>query len=271
MARNDSIIQQQLDILRGTNAPAKEKKPIEINADQLALFVGLVALMLPTVLLLFSLSPQFCFYDSISHFYFAPFLGSYFVGCLGFIALFLFAYQGNTRSDKYMSILAGVAAIGVAIFPTSGAGCDYSFTEIARVFTPFNGVDNTTHVVTTDISFMGIQSQTIHMWSARILFGVLAWFCLVSFRRNNGSGVSRNRRAKKDESKYVKTAAKKRRNFVYLICGAGMLFCILWMIMILSEGHATNNQSIFWPETIALYLFGFSWLVKSKVIKFLAD
>lgn len=261
----DGFLGSQINILKGTNAPPPATEPIVISEKSLTRYVALVAFLLPTLLLIGSSTRRVCFYDSISHFYFAPVWGGFFVGCLGFIALFLCAFRGNGgTADFWMSLIAGFAAAGVALFPTAGAGCVYDGTEVGRFFAQPMGSDEATWdkiAITTDFTVVaGIASQTLHKWCATVLFGILAWFCLVSFRRNNGTGVQGTGPSAK------KSPQKLRRNRVYWFCGLGILGCIAYMGWTLSKATG-NAQEIFVPEALALYLFAFSWLVKSKLIK----
>lgn len=115
----------------------------------LRFLMGVIALILPIVVSLRSSVPL----SSISASYYTE-ARDFLVGLLFFVAAFLFAYKGHTVSEARASNVACLAAILVAVFPTS---CD-------------------TCASTT--------SGSIHYASAAILFSILAYFCLFPFRVN---------------------------------------------------------------------------------------
>ena len=263
-----SYLQTQIRTLQGKNDYVDPSFNPAIDRKRLTLYVGLVAFLLPTLLLAFAMfNDRFCSYDSISHYYFAPMLGSYFVGCLGFITLFLLSYVGHTVSDMWMSAIGGIAAAGVAIFPTSDAGCTYVDSQLARAFVYPAGSDG--GGFTFDLNaFGGIEASTIHFGSAAALFLILAWFCIWSFRRNNGSGVSDT-----GDGKLAMSGKKQLRNLIYLLCGLGILAAMA-VIGLSGDSSADastggRTQLTFWAETVALYLFAVSWLVKGRIINWI--
>ncbi|HEY1906762.1 MAG TPA: hypothetical protein VGG91_12010, partial [Myxococcaceae bacterium] len=50
-----------------------------------------------------------------------------------------------------------------------------------------------------------------------------------------------------------------RRNAIYRFCGIAMILCLAW-----AGYEYTQHGPIFWPETLALVLFGWSWLTKGR-------
>ena len=82
----------------------------------------------------------------------------------------------------------------------------------------------------------------VHFGCASVLFGSFAFYSLVLFPKG-------------DRSK----ADKRRRNHVYRACGVGILGAMLWALV----AHRMGKH-IFWPETLALELFGVSWLTKGR-------
>ena len=77
--------------------------------SRLALGVGLIALFMPVILALGAvMRPGICFRDSLSHFYYDPFLGTVFVGMLVFIGGFLFAYKGETLFENLLTHVTAV-------------------------------------------------------------------------------------------------------------------------------------------------------------------
>ena len=88
------------------------------------------------------------------------------------MAAFLAAYNGHTNLRFWASKVAALAAAGVALSPTS-SGCK------------------------------GTPESTVHFIAAALLFGILAYFCLVPFYRKTRTG----------------SAKQRRRAIVYLLCG----------------------------------------------------
>lgn len=242
----------------------------KVNQERLARFVGYVALGLPTALILVGLFLSTCLYDSISHFYYAQFWGSVFIGCLIFIGAYLLVWEGQNRGEKLLGTIAAPFAWGVALFPTSGAGCTEPSWE-GRAFIDF-GYDKTTGLVSASTpsetaEYFELLSWTtaVHFLSAAVLFVVLAYLALVVFTR-----VVPGRDA--DASGQLRPG-KLRRNKIYRICGWIMLLCIAalggraayeWLSGTQIEAWNRYNLTLVF-EAIALYAFGVSWMVKGRI------
>jgi len=128
----------------------------------LRLLVGLIAFALPIVVTLVS-STQL---SSISASYHTEARDA-FVGMLFVVSAFLWAYNGHSSAEAWASKIASLAAILVAIFPTS---CDICKTDIRSI---------------------------IHYGAAATLFAILAYFCFFPFRQNTkGKKGKKGRRSK---------------------------------------------------------------------------
>lgn len=247
-----------------------------INQRTLAFFVGLVALGLPIIMLFGVFNPYWptCYRASISHYYYAPFLGGPFIGALVFIGTYLWVYQGEDKdgAEGRLATWAGVFAIGVALFPTSGFGCDAeSFTARAMVsfgpdpdhldlikVPPIDGLpDLAPYFQLTTFS------ASVHYACAALLFSFLAWFALFVF-----TAVEPHQRNPDGSLKPTKII----RNSLYVACGSIMICCILGMAAYAALGAWTDldlswwprNKLTFWFETVALWAFGLSWMVKGR-------
>jgi predicted transporter len=139
-------------------APKKE----EIDHRTLKLLVGLIALTLANLTSFFaeskitSISASYCE---------GGWSQSILVGFLFAIAAFLLAYNGESKSEMLMSKFAAVAALGVALFPTSCKG--------QPELVPY-----------------------VHFGSAAVMFLILAYFCYVFYKRARAKGYTEaNRRA----------------------------------------------------------------------------
>lgn len=116
----------------------------EIDNHTMKFIVGIIAISLAYLTEKFSVKPL----DSISASYWDQGLwsGNIFVGFLFAISAFMLSYNGHENREKWLSKIAALAAIGVAIFP---CGCN-GYPQII---------------------------PTIHYISAAVMFSVLAIFC----------------------------------------------------------------------------------------------
>jgi len=193
--------------------------------------VGVMAILLPFVLFFgnWALTGNEL-ESSISAYYHTP-MGDVFVGVLWALGVFFLSYNykplDGYKLDNRLSTLASVAAVCVAVFPT-----------------------------TSDASVVSRSEQNIgmvHMVSAAVLFILLAVFALKLFPRNAGD----------------MTPWKRLRNVVYRTCGVVMAAAIVLMF---PSQHAPEAWHAFlWLETIAVFAFGVSWLVKGGFLGILAD
>lgn len=184
--------------------------------------VGWIGILLPFVLLLgntilFGGNPN---QPSVSLYYYTP-MRDVLVGGLCAVALFLFFYSGYDTWDNTTASLTGFFALLVAFFPASETGS--------------GGIANTVHVI-----------------SAALFLGSLAFFSLFLFTKDDGNP----------------TPEKLKRNSIYIACGSVMsvsLLALLIYFIIKREDH-TSTPFIFWAETVALVAFGISWLTKGGTL-----
>jgi hypothetical protein len=128
----------------------------------LRLLVGLVALALPMVVELLSSTPL----ASISASYYTE-SRDVFVGSLFIVGALLWAYNGHTSVEKWVSNGAALAAVIAAIFPTTCEVCEAD------------------------------PKSSLHYAAAVVLFSTIAYFCLGPFRKNTkGQNGKKGRRAR---------------------------------------------------------------------------
>jgi len=128
----------------------------------LRLLMGCIAFSLPFVVSLISSASL----SSISASYYTEARDA-FVGMLFIVASFLWAYNGHSLNQAWASKVASLAAIFVAVFPTSCEDCGSDLISI------------------------------IHYVAATALFAILAYFCLGPFRENTkGKTGKKGRRSK---------------------------------------------------------------------------
>ena len=202
-----------------------------ISFIMLRRFTGVTGALLPVVLLLgCCVYCQQCRYPSISAYYHTA-MRDIFVGTLFAIAIFLLFYKGYHSGDHRVSIWAGISALCVALFETDPPG-----TPVASL------------------------SDILHYISAVSFFLALIVFCFFLFTKTNPA-VS-------------PTGRKLLRNRIYRICGFIMVACLLaiplysFWLKNLWPGLTAANP-VFWLETVLLWAFGVSWMVKGEMV--LAD
>lgn len=210
--------------------------------------VGILGMALPELLYvgLQIASEQSLPLASISHYYYTR-VGSILVIVVSLLAIFLIVYKGKEPVDFWLSLVAGVFALALLLFPTSNISdvcCDpiktYSVTKLP--VSPFR--------------------ENFHYISAGIFLGCLAGMSLFLFTKTNKPRGSEGN-------------AKRARNRIYMGCGLLMILAILVILLdfLSTTFHVTiliphdwyeANHLTFWAETVAVESFGFSWLIKGE-------
>ncbi|MFA3918561.1 hypothetical protein [Ruegeria hyattellae] len=260
-------------LAKGTTTYFQPKNPNETDSTiqkRLAFLVGLVAFGLPVVLAAGAIFGGSCFRDSISHFYYAQFLGAIFVGLLIFIGGFLIAYTGEHWLEDLGSFIAGIGACFVAIFPTSGSGCEMPASFLSRVFATIQQATppSIPNPEGADLFILFAKAPDLHAYAAGTLFIYLGLYCMFVLRRVVPERHEVNNRL---------IPSKQRRNVLYAICGLTILFCVLVLGAVgflggenfLKDWNSINLTFVF--ETIALWAFGTAWFAKGRVFPKLND
>lgn len=211
------------------------ERPEVISYLNLRKTVGVLGILLPLIMIAGSFIFGACeeVQNSISAYYHTN-MRNVFVGTISAIALFLFVYKGYNRKDGITGTLGGIFALCVAFFPTS-------------VSEPF------TNCIPGQID-TGII-HIVHFVSAGLFFLVLAWFSLFLFTKKQAPVTKR----------------KLLRNKLYYGLGTGILVCLALIIMyyLFLEDRYIKLQKydpVFWLETLAMWCFGTSWLIKGETI-----
>lgn len=173
---------------------------------------------------------------SISDYYYSN-MREIFAGTLCIMAAFLLSYNGYDIQDIISSKICGLAALGIALFPTPMD----------------NGLPNCLSLI-KDAHLSGI----VHFSSAGILFATFSYMSIVLFRKTS--------------DKANMSAQKKKRNGVYKYAGLAIIACLLLVAVykiFLENTPVKNLDPIFWLEVVMLWSFGISWIVKGNAI--LAD
>lgn len=252
----------------------RDDRRYRLDQQVLSFLVGVIALALPVALIfgwrtgVLGIAPATCFHDSISHFYYTQFLGDIFVAALTFIGAFLVAYRGESWKESRLATGAGIGAFGVALFPTTGRGCEEALFP-GRALVDL-GVSSKTEPATIEAAATLGQFfelfpyvNVVHYACAAVLFSFIAFYTLFVFTR-----VVKDEHCAGNEMK----ASKALRNLIYRISGGLIVLSIVALLGKLVIGHWswwTENNLTFWFETLALWAFGLSWMVKGRFYRLL--
>jgi hypothetical protein len=200
-------------------------------ANRLA--VGLLGLLMPVLLIAgdaFVLSGGPSTRGSLSAYYHSG-MRDAFVAILCVIGLFLVTYKiGEGDLDAWMTTLAGLAAVGVAVFPT--------WTDRGQPLTP-------------------LQEQLQENVSAHVHLGAAATFtvllAVMSLRFARG----------------VKAGTAARFARVHVLCGAVMLLAVAAFAVLQVRGvHEAGDYTILLiVELVCTVAFGISWLLKGVELR----
>ncbi len=171
--------------------------------------------------------------DSISAYYYTG-MRDVFVSTLVLVGILIACYRSTRTLDNVLGTVAGLAAIGIGLFPMSPVFAE----EILR---RYPGMDKDQCYVNR--GFLGY-----HFIFVACFFALC--FVMVTFRFTAFTPPDAAREM-------------RRRNLVYRICGVVMLLSFLVIGALALRG---KGGSIFWPETSAVIAFGVAWLVKGQAI-----
>ena len=172
--------------------------------------------------------------QSISITYYSLFAVGTFMVVLGSAGILLINYKGYELIDDISATIAGVFGILICLFPMT--------------YLPDPSIATGILHLRSDIS------NIFHCISAFGFFATLAFMSFFLFTKTDGN----------------MTKQKKIKNIIYRVCGIGMLASFLLMLLQFIPGF--NCYNLTWiVEAIALFFFGFSWIVKSDAFPFLSD
>lgn len=181
--------------------------------------------------------------SSISHYYYTE-SGILFTSLLLLIGVFLASYYGYDKVDNIITWIGGLSIALVAIIPTPLELC----CEPCRHPTPICSCE-------TD-RFLGfIPPGVIHFGSAVLFFISMAVMLIRQFTKGDPN-----------------TPGKTLYNFVYRVCGYGILLTLAFAGIMIFCFHADEDtRFIFWVEVVMLVLFATAWLLKGKVLEDLSE
>jgi hypothetical protein len=216
------------------------ERPELISYRALRRALGILGILLPFVVIVIGkVFGGFVCQPSISA-YFHTTAREVFTGTLAVVGTFLMAYKGYDQADSRACNVAGVAAIGVAVFPCK-----------SNLAGPRIGI------------FQVLQpwSNGVHVVAAGVLFVTLAAISAFLFTRTHERSEL--------QAPIPMTSRKRSRNTVYRACAAIMALALLEIVIsaiVLSEAQQDLYRTTLLGETVALVAFGVSWLVKGETI-----
>ena len=165
--------------------------------------------------------------DSVSEYYHSGSV-AILTGVLWAVGAFLFTYRGYDNPSRRWDLITGKVASVAAL-------CVALFPTAA--LPPL-----------TAPPWWDGWMRTVHYVSAFLLFGCFVVYSLLLFPLSSGPSGSLP-----DD--------KRARNLVYRSCGVGMLGLLIWVAV-----AGLRGGPIFVPESLALMLFGISWLTKGRAL-----
>jgi hypothetical protein len=174
---------------------------------------------------------------SISAYYYMG-MRDVFVSTLVLVGTLLICYRTPARKDNVVAIIAGLAAVGIGLFPM-----DENFAKEILVKHAGTG---------TEICYFNRGILGCHFYFVTLFFALsfyLVYFRFSAFTPQNPS------------------KQKLARNKIYKVCGLAMLVGSAAIgIIEIYNSFDKANVSIFWPETLAVASFAVAWLVKGRVV-----
>src|SRR5215472_5948688 len=184
--------------------------------------------------------------DSMSGYYYTP-MRDIFVGALCALGVFLAAYDGYDEVDRWITTIAGLSMVGVALCPTSPPAAQLPAAQQA-----VGGF----HVFFAAVAFIALGLMALRFAKsqptpagqdtmARLRHGL-------GFARPGGALPPR----------------KKRRNALYRACGITILACVLLAALsnVLPGPVRAHWPALFVFEALAVFAFGTSWFVKGQTL-----
>jgi hypothetical protein len=203
--------------------------------------IGTIAVLLPYVLVLGNWITGHAVPPSLSGFYYSP-MRNIFVCAFGVLGAFLLVYRGYNLADRILTNVAGISAIGIALFP------------IAPAYRPSSAQVTAGYV---HLGFWSLMLITLALMALRFANPVPAPPGLTSWERLNyelgfsGSGRPSGRMSAWEAA-------------VYRTCGILILACVVATYP--GAALSSTGYVLLVLETVALVAVGVSWLIKGRTV-----
>ena len=210
------------------NPQPSHEGPLVLSYLDLRKTVGIIGLALPFVVAIGKILWQGPGIElSISDYYYTT-TRNILVGSLCVIGVFLMSTKGYDRKDEIAGYLAGIFAIGTALFPTTPA-----------------------HDPTSQTKVIGF----LHYAFAALLFLTFAYFSVMLFTRTAPNKTATRQKLHRN---------KVYRVCGYTILGCILLIAAVKLLPVGS--FADRFKPVFWLETVAIVTFGLAWFTKGEAI-----
>lgn len=195
--------------------------------------LGVLGILLPFMTVLFGfLFARTPVLDSISMYYYSN-MRDFFVGILFMVGIFLMTYKGYTLLDSLITTVSGLLALCVALFPCLNPASSALKIGIFQLPPSF--------------------SDPLHLICAASFFLLLSINSAFLFTASEGEI----------------TPEKKKRNVVYIVCGALIFACLVAVLLtylFVPKAVMQQFRIELILETLMLMAFGVSWLVKGETL-----
>jgi hypothetical protein len=261
---------------RRSRVAQRDKTGNELVVDYTLLrtAVGLVTALLPFVLVISAAVNSEPWPQSLSGYYYTI-SRNVLVGALCGIGVFLVAYRGYDPLDRWIAVLAGVFAIGVAFFPTSHPsfsprfiGYLHQFFATALMISLAVMALQFTRTVSSKGQSLGEQLR--HLWNALCGKGK------VSPTREDVEAAKEARAASDPDAAMaagleelpdpVERNLKRIRNRIYIFCSR--LILVLIVVAFVQNFIPVHWHLFFFCEVALLETFAVSWFVKGQSLLF---
>lgn len=210
---------------------SESENALIISCMTLRKTIGILGMLLPFVLALgAAMFFQTGIQSSVSYYYHTG-MGDVFVGTLCAIGIFLLSYMGYIKgNDHAYGSLAGICAVGMALFPTT--------------------LDNP---APGDSTFIGY----LHIAFTAVFFLSLIYFSLFLFTKTDETPPL-------SKPKLWRNRVYRTCGYTMIICL--VLIVIYYFLPTQTASSIEAYHPIFWLEAIAIVAFGFSWLTKGEAL-----
>jgi hypothetical protein len=249
------------DVAANVSQRRPERNELIISYMFLRKTVGWIGTLLPIVLIvgnmIFFTSPR---PYSMSGYYYTG-MRNVFVGALCALGVFLVAYAGYDKVDRWITNIAGLCAIGVAFFPTKPSVCAaHTRTCAAPSVTHLSAGQQAVgviHLVFAAVTFVALGLMALRFAKSARTPGGQDMMGRIRY----GLGLAR-------PSDHQRPPRKKARDVVYRACGIAILSCVALAALsnLLPASVKADGPLLFIFEALAVFAFGVSWFVKGQTL-----
>lgn len=194
--------------------------------------------------------------DSLSGYYYSH-MRDVFVGGMWAAGVFLLFYRGHDLLERWATNLAGLFALGIALFPTTSPVNDSLQTNICS---PVNPV----------VSQPAPNGPTIGLVHLGCLCGLMTMITLMAWRFTRPYSDHEIDTMADDDREIERTPRlKARNNRIYWGCIAAIAVAGAFALVqefAFSQGVKSEAPWLLYAETLAFLAFGAAWFVKGRAL-----